>query len=53
MRKRPSDEVKVIVNNKLDDMQNHGMTEEQRKAWERKPYQFPKGELNGNKKLHT
>ena len=38
IRKRPPDEVKVIVNKKLDDMQNHGMTPEQRKAWDRKPY---------------
>lgn len=39
LRFRPPDEIKTIVNKKLDDMQNNGMTKEQRKAWERKPYQ--------------
>ena len=42
MRKRPPDEVKVIVNNKLNEMQNQGMTKDQRKAWDRKPYQVNK-----------
>lgn len=40
LRKRPPDEVKVIIDKKLDDMQYHGMTPEQRKVWERKPYSY-------------
>ena len=39
IRKRPPDEIKMIENKKFDDMQNGGMTPEQRKAWDRKPYQ--------------
>ena len=38
IRRRPPDEIRVITNKKLDDMQYNGMTPEQRKAWERKPY---------------
>ena len=37
-RHRPPDEVKVVINKKFDDMQSGGMTPEQRKAWDRKPY---------------
>lgn len=43
LRRRPPDEVKIIVEKKLDDMQFKGMTPEQRKAWERKPYGFTSG----------
>ena len=39
-RKRPPDEMRVVINKKLEDMQNGGMTPEQRKAWDRKPYQL-------------
>ena len=38
LRKRPPDEIKLIERKKFDDMQNGGMTPEQRKAWDRKPY---------------
>ena len=38
LRKRPPDEIKLIERKKFDDMQNGGMTLEQRKAWDRKPY---------------
>ena len=40
LRRRPPDEIKVVINKKLDDMQSHGMTPEQRKAWDRKPYEL-------------
>ena len=40
LRKRPPDEIRVVINKKLDDMQYHGMTPKQRKAWERKPYTY-------------
>ena len=40
LRHRPPDEVKVIVNKKLDEMQHYGMSREQRKAWDRKPYDY-------------
>ena len=38
LRRRPPDEIKVVVGKKLDDMQHGKMKPEQRKAWERKPY---------------
>ena len=41
-RKRPPDEVKVIVNKKFDQMQK-SMTEQQKKDWNRKPYQVGHG----------
>lgn len=40
LRHRPPDEIRVVIDKKLDDMQNGGMTPEQRKAWDRKPYQL-------------
>lgn len=40
IRKRPPDEIKIIENTKFEDMQNHGMTPQQRKAWNRKPYDY-------------
>ena len=38
LRHRPPDEIRVVIDKKRDDMQNGGMTPEQRKAWDRKPY---------------
>lgn len=44
-RRRPPDEIKVIANKKLDEMERHTMTKEERKTWERKPYCY--GKANG------
>ncbi len=48
LRKRPPDEIKLIEEKKFDDMQNGGMTPEQRKAWNRKPY-----DLGGKDEMRT
>lgn len=45
-RHKTADEKKVAVNKKLDYMQNLKMTEQQRKAWNRKPYGL--GDKNGH-----
>ena len=38
IRKRPPDEIKVIVNKKLDDMQRKQYSEKEMEYFHRKPY---------------
>lgn len=38
IRRRPLDEIKAIVNKKMDDMQNTKKSELLKKIWETKPY---------------
>jgi hypothetical protein len=45
IRRRPPDEIKVIVNKKRDDMQNEKKSDVIRKAWERKPYEGCNGKV--------
>lgn len=40
IRRRPPDEIKMIVTKKLDEMEHTKTSDSQRKIWERKPYDF-------------
>ena len=45
IRRRPPDEIKVIVNKKLDDMEKEKKPDDARKCFERKPYEVANGKV--------
>lgn len=50
IRKRPPDEIKVIVDKKLDDMERH-TTDKQREYFYRKPYGL--GDIRDDRQMHV
>lgn len=50
IRKRPPDEIKVIVEKKLDDMERH-TTDKQREYFYRKPYGL--GDIRDDRKVYV
>ena len=48
IRRRTSQETKIAHNKTFDHIEKDGMTPEQRKNWERKPYGLGGGKKNDN-----
>ena len=45
LRRRPPDEIKVVIDKKRDDMENEKKSDELRKIWLRKPYEGCNGKV--------